>query len=322
MAYAMAPEVPDLSTMAVPYGPMGVGLARRRMRAELQESGADDTVVDDALLILSELLSNSCRHASPLPPDDSVRADWTRARDGRLTISVTDGGGPTRPLPATPSMTAHGGRGLSIITSLARDWGVEDRGEGGVTVWAVIAPPQHGVNASARLTGVGLTGMRGVSGSRSRRPRRSTPTARSSHRAGTANSAGSGAPSRTRTVDHPGPVDGAGMGTRPVWHGERREVTRAHELFPGTEPLTGGEAWESPEALEERRELERLTGLTDFTHLDGLAQPGAFEGHGSFGDVAGLDGLAGDRSQRLDGPGAEPGLVPEPARAPTGHTDE
>lgn len=161
MAFVMAPEVPASSTMAVPYGPMGVGLARRRMREELRAHGAPDSVVDDAVLILSELLSNSCRHASPLPPNDSVRADWAHTTDGQLTISVTDGGGPTRPLPATPSITAHGGRGLSIITSLARDWGVEDRGEdGSVTVWAVVTP-QQSISPGARLGSGGLPGLPG-----------------------------------------------------------------------------------------------------------------------------------------------------------------
>ncbi len=62
----VAQEVPTASVMAVPHGPSGVGSARRRMRAELLASGVQDTVVDDAVLILSELLSNSCRHARPI----------------------------------------------------------------------------------------------------------------------------------------------------------------------------------------------------------------------------------------------------------------
>jgi hypothetical protein len=123
------------------------------MRADLLASGATDTVVDDAVLILSELLSNACRHAQPLSRDESVRASWNRDRDGELTISVTDGGGPTRPLPATPSISARGGRGLAIVDALARDWGVreefceitggirqsESESARGVTVWVVLA---------------------------------------------------------------------------------------------------------------------------------------------------------------------------------------
>ena len=126
MALVVAQEVPASSSMAIPHGPAGVGQARHRMREQLRGNGVSDAVVDDAVLILSELLSNACRHARPLSQDESVRASWNRAGDGELTISVTDGGGPTRPLPATPSISARGGRGLNIIGALARDWGVRE----------------------------------------------------------------------------------------------------------------------------------------------------------------------------------------------------
>ncbi|MFI0156331.1 ATP-binding protein [Streptomyces lydicus] len=158
VALVVAQEVPTSSIMAVPHGPVGVGMARRRMREELFASGVQDSVVDDAVLILSELLSNSCRHARPIYDNESygspraaskdpsceagpasVRASWRIDAQGRLTVAVTDGGGPTRPLPATPSVTAHGGRGLAIIRSLAKDWGVRDTVPGEVTVWAVLS---------------------------------------------------------------------------------------------------------------------------------------------------------------------------------------
>jgi hypothetical protein len=35
-------------------------------------------------------------------------------------------------------VTARGGRGLNIITALAKDWGVRDSGSGEVTVWALL----------------------------------------------------------------------------------------------------------------------------------------------------------------------------------------
>ncbi|MFI0258901.1 ATP-binding protein [Streptomyces sp. NPDC017056] len=160
VALMVAQEVPTASVMAVPHGPAGVGTARRRMRDELMASGVQDTVVDDAVLILSELLSNACRHARPIrvretpgpardaardAAPDSVRAAWRIDAHGQLTISVTDGGGATRPLPATPSVTAKGGRGLAIIRSLAKEWGVRDA-EGEVTVWALLT--LHGLRDS------------------------------------------------------------------------------------------------------------------------------------------------------------------------------
>ncbi len=139
MALVVTQQVPTSSSMSVSHGPSGVGTARRRLRAELRESGAAESIIDDAVLILSELLSNSCRHARPLDDDQQIRASWSQDRDGAVTISVTDGGGPTRPRPSSPSVTARGGRGLTIITSLARAWGVREApATGAVTVWAVL----------------------------------------------------------------------------------------------------------------------------------------------------------------------------------------
>ncbi|MCF0088692.1 hypothetical protein B0E37_03770 [Streptomyces sp. MH192] len=112
------------------------------MRAQLRRGGVSEAVIDDAVLILSELLSNACRHGRPLGDalagDGDVRAAWRVEPSGRLTVEVTDGGGPTRPVPATPSVTARGGRGLNIITALAQDWGVRDDAHGEVTVWVVL----------------------------------------------------------------------------------------------------------------------------------------------------------------------------------------
>ncbi|CAL9488052.1 hypothetical protein SUDANB70_03181 [Streptomyces sp. enrichment culture] len=141
MALVVAQEVPASSCMAVPHGPAGVGEARHRMRTQLRASGVADTVIDDAVLILSELLSNACKHGRPLGDalagDGDVRAAWRMDPCGRLVVEVTDGGGPTRPAPSTPSVTARGGRGLNIITALADDWGVREV-PGEVTVWVIL----------------------------------------------------------------------------------------------------------------------------------------------------------------------------------------
>ncbi|GHJ40169.1 hypothetical protein Sm713_57780 [Streptomyces sp. TS71-3] len=160
MALVVAQEVPTSSSMAVPHGPAGVGKARRRMRDQLSVSGVSDTVVDDAVLILSELLSNACRHGRPLGDapagDGDVLAAWRVDTAGRLTVEVTDGGGPTRPVPAKPSITAHGGRGLNIITALADDWGVRDDPRGEVTVWVLVhgdPAPTRVPDGAARVTG-------------------------------------------------------------------------------------------------------------------------------------------------------------------------
>ncbi|NEB77751.1 ATP-binding protein [Streptomyces sp. SID14478] len=154
VALVVAQEVPASSSMAVPHGPAGVGEARHRMRDQLRRSGVAETVVDDAVLILSELLSNACRHGRPLGDemtgDGDVRAAWRVDGRGCLTVEVTDGGGPTRPVPATPSVTARGGRGLNIIAALSDDWGVRDDARGEVTVWVVVHKDVHAQEAAHR----------------------------------------------------------------------------------------------------------------------------------------------------------------------------
>lgn len=182
----VAQEVPTSSTMSLPHGPTGVAEARRRMRRDLHAQDVPDTVVDDAVLILSELLSNSCRHARPLGEagdafsgamyeavsgtaaaggsgphrpgqEHGIRAGWAIGTDGLLKVEVTDGGGPTRPRPASPSLTAHGGRGLGIVGNLALRWGVRDDAPGEVTVWALLAV--RGRHARRDDLGVGNTGI-------------------------------------------------------------------------------------------------------------------------------------------------------------------
>ncbi|MFD7610123.1 ATP-binding protein [Streptomyces sp. NPDC059828] len=164
VALVVAQEVPASSSMAVPHGPAGVGEARRRMREQLRRGGVSEAVVDDAVLILSELLSNACRHGRPLGQaeigDGAIRAAWHVDPAGSLTVEVTDGGGPTRPVPATPSVTARGGRGLNIISALAHDWGVRDSAAGEVTVWALVHGGHHHDDFATRVTGPGVPGSR------------------------------------------------------------------------------------------------------------------------------------------------------------------
>ncbi|WP_374204030.1 hypothetical protein [Streptomyces sp. HPF1205] len=295
MSSMVAQEVPTSTTMALPHGPTGVAEARRRLRTDLYARDVPEPVVDDAVLILSELLSNSCRHARPLgdrgwaggrpggsgegggtvqaagaqaparrlsrrmtggtgagadtgaiagagsaagvdmgldtgantgldtgadagaladtgaraersgrtdrrarlvagtdmgtgtrlgvggdaggarlipdqapapaldpapgedpePAAGGIRASWSVGADGLLVLEVTDGGGPTRPRPASPSLTAHGGRGLGIVSALAQRWGVRDA-PGEVTVWVVLPVRGRHARRDDPPTGIGL----------------------------------------------------------------------------------------------------------------------------------------------------------------------
>jgi anti-sigma regulatory factor (Ser/Thr protein kinase) len=125
----------------LPYAPASVAVARRRLTDDLTAAGIYDTAVGDAVLVVSELLSNAIRHASPLP-GENVQVTWA-VGDGAVEVAVSDGGSATRPRPANASLSSLGGRGLDIVDYLSRRWGVRNE-ENGLTVWAVVAAPPAG----------------------------------------------------------------------------------------------------------------------------------------------------------------------------------
>lgn len=134
--------------MLLPHTPSSVAVARRMLMADLLAAGIFDAAVCDAVLVVSELLSNAIRHARPLP-GAQLQVTWVLA-PGSVEVAVSDGGGHTRPHAGYPSLSSLGGRGLGIVEHLCDSWGTQDN-EGGLTVWAVLpAPPQRRSGAAAR----------------------------------------------------------------------------------------------------------------------------------------------------------------------------
>jgi anti-sigma regulatory factor (Ser/Thr protein kinase) len=131
-------EVGESSVVLLPYAPSSVATARWQLAADLREAGTMAAAIGDAALVLSELLSNAIRHARPLP-GRTVRVAWTLA-DGSLRVSVSDGGGSTRPHAGHPRPSSLGGRGLAIVEHLASRWGIR-AADGEITVWAVLPAP-------------------------------------------------------------------------------------------------------------------------------------------------------------------------------------
>jgi anti-sigma regulatory factor (Ser/Thr protein kinase) len=135
------------SVVLLPYTPSSVATARGCLATDLREAGMMAAAIGDAALVLSELLSNAIRHARPLP-GCMVRVAWTLS-SGSLRVSVSDGGGPTRPRAGRPSASALGGRGLAIVEHLSSSWGIRSS-DGRITVWAVLpAPPGRPAGSEA-----------------------------------------------------------------------------------------------------------------------------------------------------------------------------
>lgn len=120
----MTQEELDAVNLTVPFQAPSASLVRSELKQWLADKGFRGETVDDARVVVSELVGNSVRHAHPLPANRLV-VSW--AVDGNdLVISVTDGGAGTSPHPISAADTAVSGRGLSIVEALVEHWWVED----------------------------------------------------------------------------------------------------------------------------------------------------------------------------------------------------
>ncbi len=130
-------EVGTSSVQMLPYTASSVGVARRRLIGDLTDAGVYEATACDAGLVLSELISNALRHATPLP-GSLIRVSWCLNEDC-VEVAVSDGGGATVPMVNKPAANALGGRGLGIVDRLSLRWGVYARQDGSeTTVWAAL----------------------------------------------------------------------------------------------------------------------------------------------------------------------------------------
>jgi serine/threonine-protein kinase RsbW len=123
-------------TMRVPFAASSVSVARQKLKAWMVDGGLAGDVVEDARVVISELVANSVRHAQPLPEGD-IQVSWKMANQG-LQISVTDGGSGTRPRKVNAPSSALAGRGMAIVETLADTWW-SDKTRSRSTVHAVLA---------------------------------------------------------------------------------------------------------------------------------------------------------------------------------------
>jgi anti-sigma regulatory factor (Ser/Thr protein kinase) len=116
--------------ITVPVGPAAPTTARRALTQWLSVRTTNG-LLSDAPLIVSELVTNSLRHAG-LRDAAAVRVS-AAFEDRVLRIEVEDGGTSGAVIRRTPNRDGGGGFGLNIIDALALRWGVKRAG--GTLVW-------------------------------------------------------------------------------------------------------------------------------------------------------------------------------------------
>ncbi|MFI6209368.1 ATP-binding protein [Streptomyces sp. NPDC051041] len=107
-----------------------VAQARHFVASMIVEGGP----VDDAVLVVSELATNAVRHSR-----SGSAGGWFLVivgfGDGLVRIEVVDQGGESAPHLCDATSQEESGRGLLLIASCAKDWGVKNWPDGR-SVWA------------------------------------------------------------------------------------------------------------------------------------------------------------------------------------------
>lgn len=119
--------------------------APRLAREALRTVAAIDLVRADAILVVSELVTNAVMHAA-CEPGEKIEL-VVEMRPNAVRLAITDRGRSDKaPTVRGPEYRGPGGLGLRIVQTLARSWGFEQRI--GTLVWAELSlessPKQNG----------------------------------------------------------------------------------------------------------------------------------------------------------------------------------
>jgi anti-sigma regulatory factor (Ser/Thr protein kinase) len=116
---------PQLQLAAIPTSARA---ARAFVRRHV--GSADEELRDSAELLASELVTNGVLHAR------SALTLGVIAAESCVLIAVTDQN-QDQPAERRPSLSAESGRGIALVSSIARHWGVTPQA-GGKIIWCLI----------------------------------------------------------------------------------------------------------------------------------------------------------------------------------------
>ena len=113
----------------------GVRAARDAARSWLASQGVIEDLIERAVLVVSELVTNAIRHAA---------SGWVLAIEQRpdrsVRIRVADSGPGEPQIPsAIATDEATSGRGLALVAELSDAWGWHRSSDDGKVVWADLA---------------------------------------------------------------------------------------------------------------------------------------------------------------------------------------
>lgn len=126
-------EGAELADVTIPLDVRAPGRARAVVVRCLAGRVAS-SVLEDAQLLVSELVTNSlCHSGAPEGDDVAVRIHLWR---GVCRVEVEDGGHDGVIAPRLPDPAAGSGMGLNLVQMLSEHWGVVRGDDGRTRIWA------------------------------------------------------------------------------------------------------------------------------------------------------------------------------------------
>lgn len=111
------------STICLPFEMSTPSIARTKLAGFLTINRTPPSVIDDALIVISEMIANAVSHGVPTD-DGHMEISWTLNGD-LLELSVYDAGKGGSLKPVDFDEDSLSGRGLSIINRVADRWWVD-----------------------------------------------------------------------------------------------------------------------------------------------------------------------------------------------------
>jgi anti-sigma regulatory factor (Ser/Thr protein kinase) len=128
--------VAQLDLPALPRSP---GCARRHAHAALSAWDIAPGVIETAVLLVSELVTNACRAAAAALGEAALPITQTlRYQSGRIIIEVLDPD-PRPPVLSHSGTDAESGRGLMLVDALSKEWSYFFPPSGGKITYAILS---------------------------------------------------------------------------------------------------------------------------------------------------------------------------------------
>jgi anti-sigma regulatory factor (Ser/Thr protein kinase) len=122
-------------TVDIELAPEADSIAEARARLDALRGVVKESLLEDLRLLVSEVVTNSVRHAR-LRPTDHV-ALHVSAEPKRIRAEIIDPGPGFEPPTHGPAADSGSGWGLFLVQRVAKRWGV-DHADGHTRVWFAI----------------------------------------------------------------------------------------------------------------------------------------------------------------------------------------